>query len=71
PLRIGPNPSEGRVFFNAPSAGKMPWRLYDLSGRLLQFGTVEPDESELNLGRPAGGMYVLWLGAQAHKLVIR
>ncbi|MEM9526443.1 MAG: CotH kinase family protein [Bacteroidota bacterium] len=71
PLRIGPNPSEGRVFFNAPSAGKMPWRLFDLNGRLLQLGTVEPGQSELNLGRPAGGMYVLWLGAQAHKLVIR
>ena len=76
-LFLGPNPAFSAVTLNWQGTGNMElqFSVYDLSGRVVQRGVLEPEERNLNLAGIPAGTYIVDVTApgnvrQASRLVI-
>ena len=68
-LSIYPNPAHNEVFVEIPNQ-LTPYQIYDMSGKIIQQGSVEAT-GRIGLAAVSGGMYVLLVGDKRSKLVIQ
>lgn len=76
-LFLGPNPAASATTLNWQGTGNMElgFSIYDLSGRVVQSGILEPEHRDLNLSGIPAGTYIVDVTApgnvrQASRLVI-
>lgn len=72
-LSVYPNPARARVTVEAgPAAGGREVTMYDLLGRLVRSARLPADgATTLSLGGLAPGLYVVRVGGDTHRVVVR
>ncbi|MBS1685416.1 MAG: T9SS type A sorting domain-containing protein [Bacteroidetes bacterium] len=69
-LMIYPNPTSGLVtIYTNQVSLQQPYRIYDMTGRLLIEGDVQGKETKISLSAYPSGIYTLHLAGQAFKLI--
>ena len=68
-LSINPNPAHNEVFIEM-SDKLTQYQIYDMSGKVVQQGTIEAN-GRIGLASVSGGMYILLVGDKRSKLVIQ
>lgn len=70
-LFLFPNPTEGLLSFRRTGTEPLDFRLTDVSGRLLQSGTLRNERGTLDLGGLPAGLYFLRTRGRALKIIRR
>jgi len=68
-LTLYPNPAHNEVFVEIPNQLTL-YQIYDMSGKIVQQGSVETN-GRIGLAAVPGGMYILLIGDKHSKLVIQ
>jgi hypothetical protein len=66
---VYPNPSNGIIHMLKQSRREIPFRIYDVTGRVIHSGTLKDNETVLHFGDSVSGLYLLLIGDPGNEAI--
>jgi hypothetical protein len=76
PIRIYPNPTEGKFYIKNPSSDKFSYQIYSINGKLVESrNNITGSTTEVDLSHLAKGMYFIGVRTaekmETHKVILK